>query len=100
MTTLVQFIQEKKNNFTNFLINLADPNRKDIKESIKILNETTPEKFILYVKNYLIPNKVNLDMTAKNFCINFNVDPLSIKEEDFKKIVAYLEMFCDVCSNV
>lgn len=119
MSTIGELIEEKKNNFTNFLVevieneevikNITEEERNTFMKSIRKLSEASVTLFIFYITKELIPNKDNLNEYIKKFLNmnGINEDSFFLDDEKLKdyppilseykeKIQRYLKLFIDI----
>ena len=96
MTNLKLFIQEKRNNFTNFLLELF-PNSEKVKMDINKYKFIGIPEFLLYVRQNIEPHKDNLESYIQtNFKSYFPNEKYNIEKNNINKLVKYLEMFIDL----
>lgn len=101
MSTINHFLQEKRENFCKFLLDVFPGNQK-IKEDIdKYMYIGIPE-FCIYVKQNITPYKNEIDLFVKNnfnkYCDKYKIE--DVKNEDLNKIKRYLLLFIDICSRI
>ncbi len=103
MTTINEFIQEKKNNFANFLSGMFPSEASashGIQQQIQMIRDMQPGDFIVYCQQYVAPHRHNdFDDFIGGLCVGHGQDINAFKPEDVAKCRRYLMLFCDITSG-
>lgn len=98
MSNLNHFLKEKRNNFSNYILEIFGDSDK-VKEDIDMYNYVDNATFLLYVRTNILPCAKDLDkLISEKFESYFNEnDKVKINSEQRNKLKRYLNMFIDLC---
>lgn len=119
MSTVGELLQEKKENFYNFLVEVIENEETTkmltteeydrFKECITKLKDAKVELFIYYVTKELLPQKDNLNIYVNTFLCKNGINEMSVFLDDDKlkecsevlveyksKVKRYLKLFIDI----
>lgn len=94
MTTRTEILTTKLTNFQKFV---KENIPQELSVWTEVLQALSVDQLIMYTNVELIPNRARLERYVDGLLEKHDVKKETIADDVYKKLIRYLECFCEIC---